>query len=135
MLDEDVQVLGGIGVQGRCQNTAVAERARTELHAALHPGNDLVVVELRHGAFHDFVGGDQVMEAKLAVFQHLLDVGGGEAGAETQGVHGDALLTTVDAVPGFEHGADRRARIARHGLHEHVLVGGAIFQRGDEQRV
>ena len=107
----------------------------TELHAALHPGNDLVVVELRHGAFHDFVGGDQVMEAELAVFQHLLDVGGGEAGTETQRVHGDALRTTVDAVPGFEHRADRCARIARHWLHEYILVGGTIFQCGDQQRI
>ena len=92
MLDEDVQVLGGIRVQRRRQNAAIAERARSELHAALHPGDDLVVVELRHGAIDDFVGGDQVVEAQLAVFQHLLDLRGGEAGAEAQGVHGDALL-------------------------------------------
>src|ERR1017187_3929551 len=47
MFDEEVEVLGGIGVERRSQNAAVAEGARAELHPAVHPGDDLVVVQLR----------------------------------------------------------------------------------------
>ena len=75
VLDEDVEVLGGIGIERRSQDAAVAQRARAELHAAVHPGHDLVVVQLRHGGSDQFVHGEHVAEAQLAVFEHLLDFG------------------------------------------------------------
>ena len=86
MLDEDVQVLGGIRVERRRQNAAVAQRARAEFHAAVHPGHDLVVVQLRHRGVDDLVGGQQVAEAQLAVLQHLLDFGGGKGRAQAERV-------------------------------------------------
>ena len=63
VLDEDVQVLGGIRVERGCQNATVAEGARAELHAALQPGDNAVVVQLLDGVADDLVGRDHVMEA------------------------------------------------------------------------
>ena len=86
MLDEDVQVLGGIRIERRGQNAAVAQRARAELHAAVHPGDDLVVVQLLHGGVDHFVGGQQVVEAQLAVLEHLLDLRGAVSRAQAERV-------------------------------------------------
>ena len=74
MLDIDVQVFGGVRIQRRCQNAAVAERARAELHAALHPGDDLFVVQIADGAIEQFVRRQQIVEAQFAILQHLLDL-------------------------------------------------------------
>ena len=87
MLDEGVQVLGGVRVERRRQDAAVAQGARAELHAAVHPGDDLVVVQLRDGGIDHFVGGEQVAEPQLAVFEHLLDLAGGEGRAQAERFH------------------------------------------------
>src|SRR5271163_2140896 len=58
MFDKNVEVLGGIGIQGRRENASIAERARAEFHAALHPGDNLLAVDLADGALHQFFGGE-----------------------------------------------------------------------------
>ena len=136
MLDEGVQVLGGVRIERRGQDAAVAQRARAEFHAALHPGDDLVVVQLRDRGIDQFVRGEQVAEPQLAVLQHLLDFGRGEARPQTERFHGDTRsLLPVDGVPGFEHRADGRAGVARRRLHEDVAAAGALFERRHQQRV
>ena len=60
MLDEDVQVFGGIGIERRRQDAAIAQRARAELHAALHPGHNLVLAQTLHGLGQHIVGGAQI---------------------------------------------------------------------------
>ena len=73
-LDVDVEVLGGIGIERGGEDAAIAEGARAELHAALEPGDDLVVVEAAHGGVDDGLIGGEVAEAELAVFEDLLDL-------------------------------------------------------------
>ena len=135
MLDEGVQVLGGVRVERRRQDAAVAQRARAEFHAAVHPGHDLVVVQLRHGGIDHFVRGQQVAEAQLAVFEHLLDLRRGVGRPQAERFHAARALLPVGAVPGFEHRADGRAGVAGRRLHEDVLEAGALFQRRHQQRV
>ncbi len=60
---------------------------------------------------------------------------GGEGGAERKGVEGDAAGLLESAVPGFQHRADGRARVAGRGLDEDVFESGAGFERGHEQGV
>ena len=84
MLDEDVQIFGRIRIERRRQNAAIAQRARAEFHAALHPRDDLVLAQHAHGRRQQFVGGAQVLKAQLAVFEHLFDLLGAVAGAEQQ---------------------------------------------------
>ena len=44
VFDKGVQVFSGVGVLGRSKNAAIAQRAGAELHAALHPGDDAVIL-------------------------------------------------------------------------------------------
>ena len=77
MLDKDVQILGGVRIQRRRQDAAIAQRARPELHAALHPRDDFVLaVQIAHRAIQQFVGGHQIVEPQLAIFQNLFHFSG-----------------------------------------------------------
>src|SRR6185437_8356042 len=116
VLDERVQVHSGVGVERRGENAAVAERARAELHAAVHPGDDLVFLKLGHGGRDQFVDRDHVVEVQLAVFEYLLDFAGIERGTEERRFHGDAFGLAVGVVPRVEYGANRAARVAGDGL-------------------
>ena len=68
VFNEGIQVFGGVGIERRGQDAAVAEGARPELHAAMHPGHDAVLGKLRNGRFDGFLGGQDVAEAQLAIF-------------------------------------------------------------------
>ena len=83
-----------------------------------------------------FVGGQQVVEAQLAVLEHLLDLRRRRSRGRGKRVRVPTRRSwPIGAVPGVEHRADGRAGVARGGLHEHVLVAGAVFQRRDQQRI
>ena len=69
-----VEVFGGIRIERRRQDAAIAQRARAELHASVHPGDDAVLIDLGDGGFDQLAGGEQVTEAQLAIFEHLLDL-------------------------------------------------------------
>ncbi len=84
MLDVNIQIFGGIGIERRGQNAAVAQRARPELHAPLHPRQDLVLAQQAHRVRQQLIGRAQVVKAQLAVLQHLLDFFRAVAGAEQQ---------------------------------------------------
>ena len=101
----DVEVFGGVRVQRRGQDAAVAERTRPKLHAALHPGNDLLGIQIAHGAIEQFVGGHQIVEAQFAILQYLLHLFGGVAGSQTKIMQCRALLLFEYVVPGVKHGA------------------------------
>ena len=136
MLDESVEVLGGIRIERRSQDAAVAQRARAEFHAAVHPGDDLVFVQLRHGGGDQFVVGQQVMEAQLAVLEHPLDLAGGDRpGREHSVSSATRRVLAESAVPGIQHRADGGAGIAGHRLHKNVARAEVVFERGDQQRV
>ena len=44
VFDINVEIFGGIRVEGLGENAAVAQRARAKFHAPLHPGDYFVVV-------------------------------------------------------------------------------------------
>ena len=91
MLDEDIQILRGVGIERRRQNAAIAQCARAELHPPLHPGDDLVVAQLGHGGLDQLLVGQQVAEAQLAVFEHLFDFGRAECRPQAQSFERHAL--------------------------------------------
>jgi hypothetical protein len=101
----------------------------------VHPGDNLVVVQLRHRGRDQLLGSQQVMKAQLAVLEHLLGLGRGVAGAQRQRLQAHALLLPEQVVPGFERGSDGRARVPSHRLHEDIFETGAAFERGNEQGV
>ncbi len=120
MLDVDVQVLCRVRIQRRGKNAAVTQSARAELHAALHPGNDLVVVQGANGQIYQFAFGQQITEAQLAIFDHFLDLLRRISGPEAERFERHALRSTIKIVPGVKGGAECRSRIACHGLNEYM---------------
>src|ERR1700733_9377587 len=83
VLDEGVEIFGRVGVLGRGQNAAIAESARAELHAPLHPGDDAVFLQAIDRRTDHLGSGGQHAEAQLTVFEHLLDFGSAEGWAQT----------------------------------------------------
>ena len=77
---------------------------------------------IAHRGRQQFVGRSQIVEAQLAVLQHLLDLFGAVAGAEAAGRPRVARSPrSEDVMPGIQHRAQRRARVARRRLHEDIL--------------
>ena len=64
------------GSSGEARMLRLPRARGAELHAAVHPGDNFVVAQLRHGGGDDFVVGEQIVETQLAVFEDLLDFGG-----------------------------------------------------------
>ena len=120
VLDIGVQVLRGIGIKRRRQDAAVAQRARPELHAPVHPGHDFVIAQARDGGVDQLFVCQQVSEPQLAILQHLLHLLGTITRTEAQVAQWQALPLPTHSVPGFEHRAQRSASIAAGGLHENT---------------
>src|SRR5260370_24441251 len=106
MLDERVQILSGIRIERRRQDAAIAESTGAELHAALHPGHDAVLAQLRDRGLDHLFASEQVTKAQLAVFEYLLDLGRGVGRPEANGVERHALFLAECAMPGVEHRAN-----------------------------
>src|SRR5215471_7133594 len=135
VLDENVQVFGGIRVQRRRQDAAIAERSRAELHAALHPRQDFLFPQKPHRARQELMGGAQILEAQLAVLQHFLDFGGIIAGAEQQRCAIRPAWIASHLMPDVKHGAQRGPRISRRRLYKDVLPLAAVLDVLDKQGV
>ncbi len=135
VLDVDVEVLRRVGIERRSQNGAVAQSARPELHAALHPGHDPVLRQLIERGCQQLLARGEEAEAELAVFEHLLDLLGREIRAEAERPHRAALAPPMRAAPGVVSRADGRAAVARSGLHEDVVPAAAALERGHQQSV
>src|SRR3954471_5890463 len=105
MLDEGVQVFGGIRIAGRSENASVAQRARAELHSPLHPRHDAVLLQQLHGGSDEFWHGGQQTEAQLAVFEYLLDLGRREGRSKKVAEVPDARAAR-GFVPDVERGSE-----------------------------
>src|SRR6476620_10058908 len=103
MLDVRIEVLRGIRIERRSQDAAVAQGSGAELHSPVHPGDDAVIIELAYGRFNQLFGREQIAEVQFAILQHLLDLLGAEAGAETQISHAEPLRLAKDVMPGVEY--------------------------------
>src|SRR5712671_1013994 len=102
MLDKRVEILRGIGIERRSQNTAIAQRPRTEFHPAVHPGDDAMLVDLGYCRFDQLPSREQVSKAQLAVLQYLLDLLGAEARAQAQVPDTESRGLTEDVMPAVE---------------------------------
>src|SRR5262249_61606916 len=102
------------------EDRAVAERARPELHAALHPADCLAVRQRTRGGL-DQIAVTEPRELCARRAQPALDVVLRESGAEIGAVHAVArapgvALTVLEDVVGGQCGSHRAAGIARRRL-------------------
>ncbi len=132
MLDEEVQIFGGIGVEWRRKDTAIAKRPGSELHAALHPSDDFFRVEIADRAIDQLASRQQVAESELAVLEDFLDFLAVIAWTKAQVVERRTLLLAQDTVPGVEHCSQCRTGVSTGRLDEHVL---RLLERADQQRI
>src|SRR5205823_6032623 len=110
----------GIRIERGCQNAAIAQRARAKLHAAMHPGDDAVIVDLAYSRLDQFLGREQIAEVQLAILQHLLSLLRGEAGSEAEIPHADTRGLVKYVMPAVKDGPQRRPGIPGAGLDKHV---------------
>ena len=101
----------------------------------MHPGHDLLIVDLAHRGLDDLAGGQQIAEVEFTVLQDLLDVLGRETRPQAQAGEWNPLGFVQDLMPGVEHRAQRRPGVARRGLHEDAIPTAATLQRGHQQHV
>ena len=135
MLDEDVEVLGGIGIERRRQDAAITESARAKLHPPLHPSDNLPLAQHAHSLRKYIVGRAQILKTQFAVFQNLLDFFPAVAWSQQHGVLADALGLLLPLMPHMESSAERSPGIARRRLHKYVLPATAALQELHQQSI
>src|SRR5690348_11785774 len=88
----------------------------------MHPRHDLVRAQRADGFFDQLTFRCEVVEPQLTVFQHLLDLFGGELRTEAHALERHTPLLPIEAMPGLECRSKRRSRVAAGRLNKRALI-------------
>src|SRR6185295_11066791 len=122
MLDEAVQIVSHHLRNGRCENTASAEAARSEFHRAAEPADDSSLFQEPRNLRGQLVLSQTILIDELAIIENAFDLIVAELRPQESVPHLVGSFAIVEhLMPHVQRGADRTPGIARRRLHEQSL--------------